>query len=71
MKNLSEELRNWVLAVSMDQKISQTLSTDNCSSCGAEIYEACLVCPECDNKSIYCIVTGYPVKPALKASVFF
>lgn len=50
-----EEVREWVLAVSMDQKIEQTLAKDerNC-------YEASLISPE-GIRSLPCVITGYPV----------
>ena len=47
-----EEVREWVLAVSMDQKIEQTLAKDerNC-------YEASLISPE-GIRSLPCVITG-------------
>merc|ERR1712166_1032891 len=32
-----EEVRDWVLALSMDQKVEQALSTRECSSCNSNI----------------------------------
>lgn len=51
-----EEVKEWVLAVSMDQKVEQVLPRDerNC-------YEASLIAPDTGIRSQPCVVTGYPV----------
>ncbi|XP_063414390.1 intraflagellar transport protein 172 homolog isoform X2 [Mytilus trossulus] len=51
-----EEVKEWVLAVSMDQKVEQILPRDerNC-------YEASLLAPDTGVKSLPCVITGYPV----------
>ncbi|CAC5423828.1 IFT172 [Mytilus coruscus] len=51
-----EEVKEWVLAVSMDQKVEQILPRDerNC-------YEASLAAPDTGIKSLPCVITGYPV----------
>ncbi|KAH9246952.1 hypothetical protein BASA81_015465 [Batrachochytrium salamandrivorans] len=56
-----EEVRDWVLQVSLDQKISQDVDKRDCEQCGTSIYEASLECFCCQLKSEACIVTGYPV----------
>lgn len=42
-----EEVRNWVITVSMDQQVDQSLSTRCCDQCGSDIYEASLICKSC------------------------
>merc|ERR1711988_745145 len=56
-----EEVRSWVLQISMDQKVDQTLSTHFCQNCGVQTYEANLECHNCKFEYQPCIVTGYPV----------
>eukprot|EP00111_Clytia_hemisphaerica_P000435 TCONS_00001218-protein len=51
-----EEVKEWVLAVSMDQRVEQTLSFDE-----RNVYEASLTSPESDVVCLPCVVTGYPV----------
>lgn len=62
-------MRDWVLALSMDQQVDQTLSVRNCDKCRTSIYEASLICHKCSNQSPPCIVSGacvsYP--PAVTA----
>lgn len=57
----TEEVRNWVLQVSMDNAIEQTLDTRNCESCGTSIYAASCSCHNCGHVNKPCIITGYPV----------
>ncbi|GMH40815.1 hypothetical protein BSKO_08719 [Bryopsis sp. KO-2023] len=48
-----EEVRDWVLIISMDQQpVDQTLSTRPCDRCGSDIYEASLVCQNCKAKKL-------------------
>lgn len=42
-----EDVRNWVITMSMDQQIDQSLSTRSCDHCGSDIYEASLICKSC------------------------
>eukprot|EP00191_Tetraselmis_sp_GSL018_P001208 CAMPEP_0177614748 /NCGR_PEP_ID=MMETSP0419_2-20121207/22933_1 /TAXON_ID=582737 /ORGANISM="Tetraselmis sp., Strain GSL018" /LENGTH=1707 /DNA_ID=CAMNT_0019112051 /DNA_START=174 /DNA_END=5298 /DNA_ORIENTATION=- len=56
-----EEVREWVLALSMDQDVEQSLSCRTCSQCGADTYEANLVCHSCKVPSEACCITGYPI----------
>ncbi|KAM7445695.1 hypothetical protein ABFA07_005947 [Porites harrisoni] len=51
-----EEVKEWVLAVSMDQKVEQVLPTDE-----RDTYEACLVAANTGITSLPCVITGYPV----------
>ena len=51
-----EAVKEWVLAVSMDQKVEQQLPMD-----GRMTYEASLVAARTGTVSPACIVTGYPV----------
>ncbi|XP_015754892.1 PREDICTED: intraflagellar transport protein 172 homolog [Acropora digitifera] len=51
-----EEVKEWVLAVSMDQKVEQVLPTDE-----RDTYEACLVAVNTGINSLPCVITGYPV----------
>ena len=58
-----EEVRDWVLALSMDQQVDQSLSTRVCHNCKTEIYEAALQCHHCQAVTEACIVDGYPILP--------
>lgn len=59
-----EQVRDWVLAVSMDNKIEQELPKVSCSKCSAETYDGSLVCGNCSAQFPPCIVSGFPVTPA-------
>ncbi|CAK9818338.1 Intraflagellar transport protein 172 homolog [Anthophora plagiata] len=53
-----EQAREWVLAVSMDQKVNQTLPTDH-----RGVYVGSLSSPSVDSGALQgCTVTGYPVR---------
>ncbi|XP_066969064.1 intraflagellar transport protein 172 homolog [Macrobrachium rosenbergii] len=52
---LREEAKEWVLAVSMDQRVEQVLPLDE-----RMVYEASLVGPD-NNVYSPCVITGYPV----------
>jgi intraflagellar transport protein 172 len=54
-------VRNFVLELSMDQSVTQSLSLRTCEFCGTETYEANLSCHQCKNKWEPCAVSGYPV----------
>mmetsp|Transcript_15284 Transcript_15284/g.25210 ORF Transcript_15284/g.25210 Transcript_15284/m.25210 type:complete len:1767 (+) Transcript_15284:218-5518(+) len=56
-----EEVRDWVLQLSMDQRVEQVLSTRPCDKCGSDLYEASLSCWNCKFEYTPCIVTGYPI----------
>ncbi|XP_074640366.1 intraflagellar transport protein 172 homolog [Tubulanus polymorphus] len=51
-----EDLKEWVLAVSMDQKVEQILPSDE-----RDTYEASLVASSTGIRSLPCVITGYPV----------
>ncbi|XP_012943117.1 intraflagellar transport protein 172 homolog isoform X1 [Aplysia californica] len=51
-----EEVREWVLAVSMDRQIEQILPKDERGT-----YEASLLATDTGIRSMPCVVTGYPV----------
>lgn len=51
-----EEIKEWVLAISMDQKVEQVLPTDERGT-----YVASLHCSHTQVDSLPCVVTGYPV----------
>ncbi|WIA40104.1 hypothetical protein OEZ86_013511 [Tetradesmus obliquus] len=61
-----EEARNYVLEVSMDQAVEQSLSTRPCEHCGVDTYEAALTCHACGAHWEPCAVSGYPVPPGEK-----
>lgn len=56
-----EEIRDWVLALSMDQQIQESLPETECSKCDGSMYEASLLCTKCNFSYESCIVTGLPV----------
>ena len=58
-----EEVRDWVLTLSMDQQVDQALSVRTCANCGVDTYEAGLKCHSCHSRSESCVVTGYPIPP--------
>ncbi|XP_023687337.1 intraflagellar transport protein 172 homolog [Paramormyrops kingsleyae] len=51
-----EEIRDWVLTVSMDQRVDQVLPRDE-----RDVYEASLVAGSTGIRSLPCVITGYPV----------
>ncbi|XP_057208125.1 intraflagellar transport protein 172 homolog isoform X2 [Triplophysa rosa] len=51
-----EEIREWVLTVSMDQRVEQVLPKDERLT-----YEASLVAAGTGIRSLPCVITGYPV----------
>ena len=54
-------VRDWVLQISMNQQVDQSLDTNSCGKCGESFYVACLTCPNCKTQSDACILTGYPI----------
>ncbi|KAJ9515621.1 hypothetical protein QJQ45_021684, partial [Haematococcus lacustris] len=56
-----EEVRNFVLELSMDQAVSQSLGLRTCDQCGCQTFEANLSCHNCKFKWEPCAVSGYPV----------
>ena len=63
-----EEVRDWVLTVSMDQQVDQSLSLRTCPNCGEETYEASLKCHSCSASAELCLITGYPIPLGEKVS---
>ncbi|XP_033198470.2 intraflagellar transport protein Oseg2 isoform X1 [Bombus vancouverensis nearcticus] len=56
-----EEVREWVLAVSMDQKVEQVLPTDH-----RGVYVGSLTAHSVDSGSLQaCILTGYPIRGSI------
>ncbi|XP_031437803.1 intraflagellar transport protein 172 homolog isoform X2 [Clupea harengus] len=51
-----EEIRDWVLTVSMDQRVEQVLPRDE-----RDTYEASLLAANTGIRSLPCVITGYPV----------
>ncbi|KAF7235879.1 hypothetical protein EYD10_17309 [Varanus komodoensis] len=51
-----EEIRDWLLAVSMDQRLEQVLPRDE-----RDTYEASLVAANTGVRALPCLITGYPV----------
>ena len=51
-----EDIKEWVLAVSMDQRVEQSLPLDE-----RDTFVGSLNCPHNGIKSVPCVVTGYPV----------
>ncbi|KAJ3413121.1 hypothetical protein HDV05_008517 [Chytridiales sp. JEL 0842] len=56
-----DEVRDWVLQVSLDQKIKQETDKRDCDDCGTKIYDASLKCYNCSASSEPCVVSGYPI----------
>ncbi|KAI9201990.1 uncharacterized protein BJ171DRAFT_584638 [Polychytrium aggregatum] len=56
-----EEVRDWVLQVSLDQKTAQEVDRRDCEECNAKLYDASLVCYNCHTTHEPCVITGYPV----------
>ena len=53
-----EAVRDWILQVSLDQKVNQEIDKRLCDECNAEIYSAALECFNCHTKYEPCIITG-------------
>ena len=60
-KGRIEQVRDWVLQISLDTKVNQETDKRQCENCGTSTYEASLSCHSCKKVSEPCIVTGYPV----------
>ncbi|KAJ3326468.1 hypothetical protein HDU76_012895, partial [Blyttiomyces sp. JEL0837] len=52
-----DEVRDWVLQVSLDQKIKQEVDQRECDVCSTAIYEASLSCYNCKTTNEPCIIT--------------
>ncbi|BBM98035.1 intraflagellar transport protein 172 [Marchantia polymorpha subsp. ruderalis] len=60
-EHTTEEIRDWVIQLSMDQKVHPSLPMRTCEQCETEIYVASLSCFSCKAENEACCVTGYPV----------
>lgn len=49
-----EEIKEWVLSVSLDQRIEQELTTDS-----RGVYEATLLDPNTEELYLPCVITGW------------
>jgi len=58
-----EEAREWVLSVSMEAEMEQSLGQRVCGHCGSDTYEGGLKCHHCQNTTDACIVSGAPIPP--------
>lgn len=56
-----EAIRDWLLQISINQKVEQVLPLRKCDQCMTNIYEAALKCYKCDNQWEPCILSGYPL----------
>lgn len=56
-----ESVRDWLLQISINQKVDQQLPTRKCDTCMTNIYEGALKCFKCGSQSEACILTGYPL----------
>jgi intraflagellar transport protein 172 len=59
-----EEVREWLIQLSLENKVTSNLKKKLCSSCGAENFEASLVCHNCGDKKQACVGSGYPIMPS-------
>ena len=55
-----EEIRDWVLAISMDSSVSQSLPMRKCHNCHTEMYQNASSCWKCQKQYPTCIVSGKP-----------
>jgi hypothetical protein len=56
------QVRNYVLELSMDTGVDQSLALRVCERCGTDTYEANLTCHSCRHTWEPCAVSGYPVQ---------
>lgn len=56
-----DQIRDWVLGVTMDPSAARSLPNRRCEHCGAEIYECALTCNNCMASWEPCIITGLPL----------
>lgn len=56
-----EDIRDWVLGLSVDHSVQQKMDMRPCEKCRVEIYVAALVCPKCNHQHEPCGVSGLPV----------
>ncbi|KAI9137410.1 hypothetical protein BKA69DRAFT_1032603 [Paraphysoderma sedebokerense] len=58
-EKLREEIRDWILSVSLDKKVNHEIDQRDCGNCGTKIYDAALNCFNCGVNWEPCIVTGF------------
>lgn len=56
-----EDVREWILTVSMRQDVEQALSERKCGTCKAATYEASLTCHTCKASAPMCWASGFPI----------
>ena len=56
-----EQVRDWILAKSLDSKVSRHVPTRTCGQCSQSVLESTLRCPKCSKTHDMCIVSGYPI----------
>jgi intraflagellar transport protein 172 len=56
-----EEVRDWVLTISMDRAVTQQLPERKCQKCQGSTFAGALTCHRCGAESEACAVTGWPV----------
>eukprot|EP01063_Lacrimia_lanifica_P008046 TRINITY_DN1519_c0_g1_i1.p1 TRINITY_DN1519_c0_g1~~TRINITY_DN1519_c0_g1_i1.p1 ORF type:complete len:1768 (+),score=790.58 TRINITY_DN1519_c0_g1_i1:95-5398(+) len=56
----AEQARQWVLSMSVDTKLAQTLATVKCQKCQAPNWEGSTRCHQCWDELPECVVTGFP-----------
>ncbi|TPX43982.1 hypothetical protein SeMB42_g04483 [Synchytrium endobioticum] len=61
LMNKRADVKDWILQVSLDQRVRQEVDKRTCEGCGTTIYAAALSCPNCRMVHEPCIITGYPV----------
>lgn len=57
-KEWFEQVRDWVIAASLDPSISQQLTQRLCEACGGDTFEANLACHHCGANSEPCAISG-------------
>jgi intraflagellar transport protein 172 len=55
-----DKIKDWLLQIAMNKKVSDALPTRPCDKCSTPIFEAALTCFKCKTKYEPCILTGYP-----------
>ncbi|KAJ7524274.1 hypothetical protein O6H91_18G084600 [Diphasiastrum complanatum] len=58
-----EEVRDWIIQLSLDQQVEPTLPSRSCERCGKAVDAASIICFSCKYQNEACCVTGYPVLP--------
>eukprot|EP01060_Flectonema_neradi_P010067 TRINITY_DN17208_c0_g1_i3.p1 TRINITY_DN17208_c0_g1~~TRINITY_DN17208_c0_g1_i3.p1 ORF type:complete len:1741 (+),score=384.31 TRINITY_DN17208_c0_g1_i3:134-5356(+) len=55
-----EQVRQWVLSMSVDKKLEGVLKTVKCQKCSTSNWEGSLRCHSCWDEVDECIITGFP-----------